>query len=682
MGRFRDISIRNKLMVIIMATCCTALLLGGMALIVRYAASEQEKTADRLLILARVIGANLAAAVSFDEPASAGEILGGLAAEPSIRSAYVYDSRGRLFARYGAAGQDNSAPLPGTATVSGQLDRGGLVGILFTEDSLRVSAPIILDGEGIGSIVVDAGLEQLRLGLIWDVAVLTAIIVASGFCALALSLRLQKIISDPISRLAATMRRVSQVKDYGLCVAREGNDEIGALIDGFNAMLAQINARDEQLERRRQQLEDAHRIALLGNWEWDARDNRMELSPEACRILGLADLPTPSVLAAFMERIHPDDRDDVRRSLAAAMEADCPLDLEHRVVGPGDTIRHLHLRGEVRRSPARQPIGVGGSLQDISERVWAEERIRIAANALEHTGDAVVIADPKLRIVSANKAFTFLTGHGREEVVGRRPGFLLSGKHAPAFYIGIWRQILRSGQWQGEIWGTRRNGEVYPQLVSISAVRDRAGKASHYVFVSNDISHYKRHEASLEYLAHHDALTQLPNRVLFDAELDRALRRAQRHGARLGVMFIDLDHFKGINDTLGHAVGDLLLQSASARIRNCLRQSDLVARQGGDEFTVLLDDFRKAHDAERIAQKIVDELARPFILAGHELRISASVGVGCYPEDGDTAEGLLKHADAAMYAAKEEGRNGYRLSAGTLGGAPSGDRLCGQFTRS
>ncbi|HZX31659.1 MAG TPA: CHASE sensor domain-containing protein, partial [Rhodocyclaceae bacterium] len=245
MVRFRDISIRTKLMVIIMATCCTALFLGGGALIVRYAASEQEKAAERLTLLARVMASNVAAAVSFNEPVSAGEILKALAAEPSIVSARVVDSRGRVFARYGGRG---GAAFDGGMQASAGQGALSLREFLFDRDSFRVATPIVLDGEALGSIVVDAGLGPLRASLLWDAAVLTAIIFASGLGALVLSHHLQKLVSDPISRLAEAMRSVSHSKDYRLQVKKDGNDEIGTLIDGFNDMLAEIGARDRQLE--------------------------------------------------------------------------------------------------------------------------------------------------------------------------------------------------------------------------------------------------------------------------------------------------------------------------------------------------------------------------------------------------------------------------------------------------
>lgn len=662
MRHFRDISIRSKLVVIIFATSCATLLFGGGALIARYAATEENNSIERLTILAKVISANIAAAVSFHEPVSARETLAGLSAEPNILAAYVYDNQGKLFARFvapGASGRIRPINAEKFGTNAG--DNWNKSGFLFSDDSLLVSGPIVLDGERIGTILFDADLRHLRVALLVDVGLLALIILAAGLMALFLFSALQKIVSKPITHLARTMRHVSRVKDYGVRVSKLGNDEIGTLFDGFNEMLEQISARDAQLESRRAQLEDAQRIAHMGYWEWDIANNRMSLSHEALNVLGVREEQFGGTLAAFLMCVHTKDVERVNKAFQAAKDESAPLNIEHRIAAPGGQLRFLHLRGEIGGDESRQRRCLAGSMQDVTERVLAEEQLRIAANALESTGDSILITDRFMKIVSVNRAFTTMTHYSRDEVLGRTPNFLLSEKHDASFYDSIQRQVATARQWHGEIWGRRRNGDVYPQRVSISQVKDSRSKVSHYVFVSNDISQYKRYEENLKFLAHHDVLTELPNRALFQAELDEAISRAQRHGDLVGLIFIDLDHFKAINDTLGHAVGDQLLQSASLRIKDCLRECDIVARQGGDEFSVLLDAPKNAQDAAKVAQKIIGELAEPFYLAGQDLFITASIGIAFYPDDGRDADSLMKNADAAMYSAKEHGRNSYQF---------------------
>jgi diguanylate cyclase (GGDEF)-like protein/PAS domain S-box-containing protein len=330
-------------------------------------------------------------------------------------------------------------------------------------------------------------------------------------------------------------------------------------------------------------------------------------------------------------------------------------------------VRRWHLTTKVPvRGSGEEIFGLIGINRDITERRRAEEQVRIAASALENTAEGVMICDAARRIISVNKAFTLITGYAPQEVVDQEPGLMRSAKHDDQFYEQVWGQVAAIGHWQGEVWRRRKNGETYPEWRSISAVKDDTGATTNYVMVFTDVSRFKEDEARLEFLAHHDALTGLPNRSLFRDRCQEALLRARRGESRLGLMFIDLDHFKQINDSLGHDVGDQLLQSATERLRECVRETDTVARLGGDEFTILLDDLKESQDAGRIADKLLAALARPFVLGGRELFITASAGISFYPSDGDDVQTLLKNADAAMYRAKALGRNTYQFFAAEM----------------
>jgi len=294
------------------------------------------------------------------------------------------------------------------------------------------------------------------------------------------------------------------------------------------------------------------------------------------------------------------------------------------------------------------------------ERAKAEERLRLVASALENTLESVMITARTREIVFVNAAYTTMTGYSREETLGRTPEFLRSGMHPQSFYDRMWEEMRRGGRWKGEIWSRRKNGDVYPALFSISAVQGADGQPSHYVSVFNDISHHKDYEQRLEFLAHHDALTLLPNRVLFQERCATSLSRARRLGHSVAILFVDLDRFKTVNDSLGHAVGDQLLKGVAERFGAQLRASDTVARLGGDEFAILLDDLPNSHGAAVAAQKLLDALAKPFSIGAHELFSTASIGISCFPQDGGSIEDLLRNADAAMYRAKEHGRNVYQ----------------------
>ena len=292
-------------------------------------------------------------------------------------------------------------------------------------------------------------------------------------------------------------------------------------------------------------------------------------------------------------------------------------------------------------------------------RKQSDEALRLAASVYEASSEAVMVVDPGNRIVAVNPAFTATTGYSLDDVYGQDPRILSAGHHDLSFYQQMWRSILATGSWRGEIRNRRKNGEEYVEWVSINTVLDEAGEVQRRVAVFSDISDRKAAEELVWRKANYDSLTGLPNRQLFLDRVDQALVKAGRDGASAALLFIDLDHFKDVNDSLGHEVGDLLLQEAATRIRTCVRQSDTVARLGGDEFTVLLTDIHDLMVAERIAQAITVRLAEPFTLGEERAHASASVGITVYPQDGETTEMLFKQADQAMYAAKGAGRNRY-----------------------
>ncbi|OYY93081.1 MAG: two-component system response regulator [Hydrogenophilales bacterium 28-61-23] len=294
------------------------------------------------------------------------------------------------------------------------------------------------------------------------------------------------------------------------------------------------------------------------------------------------------------------------------------------------------------------------------QRVRADTRLRQAAAVFESTREGVVITDLTPRIVGINRAYSAITGYQEAEVLGANPNLIKSGRQDDAFFAAMWASILQTGHWQGEVWNRRKNGEIFPQWLTISTVYDHEGQPSHYVGVMTDISQLKRSEAQLEHLAHHDPLTGLPNRLLLQSRLIHALERADRHRQRVAVLYIDLDRFKNINDSLGHPVGDELLQSLSLRMTERLREDDTLGRLGGDEFLLILEDLDRPEYAAGVAQNLIHLLERPFDLpSGHEVYVGASIGISLFPDDGRSVTELIQHADVAMYQAKESGRNTY-----------------------
>jgi diguanylate cyclase (GGDEF)-like protein/PAS domain S-box-containing protein len=318
---------------------------------------------------------------------------------------------------------------------------------------------------------------------------------------------------------------------------------------------------------------------------------------------------------------------------------------------------------ELRSAPieweGRQAYVIG--VRDITERKASEKHLRQAAAIFENTREGVMLTDVNMRILRVNPAFTNITSYTEAEVLGNTPAMLHSGRHDNQFYAAMWASIKETGHWQGEIWNRRKDGEIYPELLSISTIQNPTGEVINYVGVFTDISKLKASESRLEFLAHHDPLTGLPNRLLLLSRLQHAIETSQRGGKLLALLMIDLDRFKDVNDSFGHLAGDELLQQVAERITSRLRDIDTVSRLGGDEFTVLLEDIAQPEDAARIANVIIAALGEPWCLAnGAEVRIGASVGISLFPQHGNKAEELLQQADTALYQAKDEGRGRFK----------------------
>lgn len=286
---------------------------------------------------------------------------------------------------------------------------------------------------------------------------------------------------------------------------------------------------------------------------------------------------------------------------------------------------------------------------------------RLATKVFESTLEGIIVTNAQHVIESVNPAFTQITGYTASEVIGKTPAILASGRHEAPFYRKMWEELSTNGHWQGEIWNRRRSGEIYPEWLTINPVRNETGQIVNYVGVFSDITKRKAAEEQMQFLAYHDGLTGLPNRGLFLDRLHHAVAYAHRNRAMVAVMFIDLDNFKPINDTLGHHVGDQLLQVVAQRLAASVREADTVARLGGDEFTIILESIADGGDIPLIVQKIIDTLSCPMLIDGHDISITASIGISLYPDDGQQPDGLLKCADTAMYLAKKSGCNNFRF---------------------
>lgn len=300
-------------------------------------------------------------------------------------------------------------------------------------------------------------------------------------------------------------------------------------------------------------------------------------------------------------------------------------------------------------------------IRDISERKQAEENLVLAQRVMHTTNAGIVVTDAHSNIIMVNPAFTAYTGYDQDEVIGKTPQILSSGRHDRAFYEQMWRTINTEGQWQGEIWNRRKNGELYLEWLHISAIKNAAGEVVNYMAVFTDITERKRTEGRMRFLSYHDQLTGLPNRTLFADRMQQGLASAKRKGHELALLFIDLDGFKQVNDSLGHDIGDALLMAVAARLRGCVRNMDTVARMGGDEFVIVLPEVGGPEDASKVAGKVLAMIDLPIDIAGKEVSVGASIGISLFPQDGKETDTLLRQADAAMYQAKFVGKDRYCL---------------------
>lgn len=300
-------------------------------------------------------------------------------------------------------------------------------------------------------------------------------------------------------------------------------------------------------------------------------------------------------------------------------------------------------------------------IRDITERKNVEKSQRLAATVFETASEAIIVTDKDNKILSVNPAFTHITGYSEKDVIGKNPRILKSDRHNKRFYDEMWDTIRTTGHWEGEILDKRKNGEIYPKWLSVTSVKDKEGNVIQYTGLFTDISKIKQDKVKLRFQASHDALTGLPNRSLAFERLSQATKQVRRNKEKAALLLVDLDRFKKVNDTFGHAGGDKILQQVGTRLRSCVRETDTVARIGGDEFLIVLLNISRQNSADLVAEKIVEETSHPFMLEGREIYLGASIGITIIPDDGNEGLALIKNADMAMYKAKTRGGSRYRF---------------------
>lgn len=445
-----------------------------------------------------------------------------------------------------------------------------------------------------------------------------------------------------------TLDRAERCSPYGYLVKPVEGRELRATV----RMALARRQTELQVERNEQRLRLAADAASLAVWEWDARDQRFYGIGPIDAILGSSPEIPPDGLEAFLERLHPQDRQRLRD----ALESGNPVSTALRLAGGSSPPRWIELHARSYLGPSGAPSRVIGVVRDITQRRANEEKLRQASVVFSSTAEGLAILDRTCRIESANPAFTQITGYSASEVRGLDPDdFLQARRHQDSLLARL--HASDTGHWSGEAACRRKDGRIFPAWLHLCTVPGDGDGVGNFVIALSDITELRMAQARLQHLATHDALTGLGNRHGLDAALELEMQQAHGRGEQLAVMFLDLDGFKIINDSLGHTAGDLLIRTTAGRIAGSLRQSDNAIRLGGDEFIIIAPGIRKAEDCAALAEKVLDGIRPSVDLGTEQVSITGSIGIAIYPEHGDTPGELIKAADSAMYEAKARGRN-------------------------
>lgn len=420
-------------------------------------------------------------------------------------------------------------------------------------------------------------------------------------------------------------------------------------------------ASEEILTRSRQQFVEAQRIARLGSWSLDLKKNQLEWSDEIFHLFEIDKERFGASYEAFLDAIHPEDRDLVNQAYTDSLASKQPYEIDHRLLFPDGRIKYVREACESLYDVDGNPILSRGTVQDITEQKLAEQQINLYASVFINSPEAILITDENNCIIAVNPALTELTGYTIEELEGVNPSIMASGLSSAETFLEMADALDQEGYWQGELIDRKKDGTVYPKWTTVTVIKDDNEQVANHIVSFFDITERKSAEERIHYLAHHDTLTGLFNRYSLENRLDQAITQARRERGKLALLFIDLDRFKTINDSLGHQVGDQLLIQVAKRLESSIRESDILARLGGDEFLVVVTNIDDSMAATTVADKLLDKLGKTYEIDGNELRSSPSIGISVFPEDGEDVETLVKAADAAMYHAKEQGRNNYQF---------------------
>lgn len=441
---------------------------------------------------------------------------------------------------------------------------------------------------------------------------------------------------------------------------RNVSGEIIALL-GITRDITERRQAESALMLANERLSIALRAAGAGTWDWDMTTGKLSWSNALFQLFGLDPEKSEATFDTWRGVLHPDDLQVAEDRIMDAVRDHIALFNEYRIVRGSGEVRWIQALGNTTYDEQNNAVRMTGICIDVTAQKKAEEKLHLSARVFAEAHEGIVITDASANIIDVNPAFCKITGYGYEEAIGQNLRIFNSGRQSPEFYTFMMQSLAEEGHWQGEVWNRKRNGVVYAAHLTISALVDKSGSAVNYVGLFSDITESKQQQQTLELMAHYDALTQLPNRVLFADRFKQAITHCKRDKSLLGVCYLDLDGFKQVNDTYGHEAGDQMLIELALRIKSAMREEDTVSRQGGDEFALLLGGLDTAEQCFNTLERIHQAIAQPYVIEGHIITLGASSGVTIYPLDDAEPDTLLRHADQAMYQAKLDGRNHFQL---------------------
>ncbi len=648
------LSFSQKVQLYACTVSLVSLLLAGIAFIsfdIKQAHLELEKS---LQLKVDLISHYAGSAIAANNSEKINEILQYFRKNSEIVGVWVYSISGKLIMVY------NPKKLP-------ESELPALVNnhnVIFMRNYVKIIGDVTYEQRPVGKVVLMSSLSEIKYRTNYLIMVGSMILMFSLLGAMMVTFRLQRILTKSLYNLLQTVKTITQTKNYSVRAQQLSQDDLGSLTEGINSMLQEVEQRDVAISKSEERLN----LALWGSnevmFDWDVLNDFWYFDESFENLLGYQRDEIPSNRENYFKLIHHDDISIVLSALKLHMTDENPFFMvEHRLLHKQGYWCWILARAKiVERNKHGRALRMAGTLLDITAKRETQQRLELFNKVFESTTEGVIVTDPNFNIIEINPSFTEITGFSRQDIIGQSMNILHSDKQNEDFYRRMHLSLQAKGKWQGELWEKRQNGEVYPQRLTINAMLNDNKQLIHYVAVFSDITQFKQTEDELQYLTNYDALTSLPNRSLMMTQLDLEIKKANANKSRFALVMVGLDNFKVLNDSYGHEIGDVILQSVATRLSRCIKKKDLVSRVTGDEFALIIQNVTDFSQLREEVQNILLTITAHFFnIEGHDILLGASAGVSLYPDDAQDLQTLFTNADTALYHAKNTERNSYQL---------------------